>query len=388
MATENNQPETKMTEEQKSDSNEPKMPSTAIKKVFTEVQPDGRVSGHSIEYVWQIMNFLVLDLTKASVNSIKKEKTLLPSHMHTAVVEVLYGSLVKNANAASEKAILKHNSSKGGARAPVERKAGLHIPVSRIRKIINQEKGDLKVKKDYEIAMTAVVEYILAEIVEAAGKNAQQSKRATVYDYDIQKSIQNDIELSKCVGLYLDKIEIKNQEHPKGGKKKKEDEADPNPAASRKAPPPKKDAPPKVPSKKGAGGAKKAPATKGSLPKKVVKPVTTEGKTQLPAKKLNLVSGPSSKISLTKQSATPLSKLPRKLPVSNLPRPPKMKVSSANEDEPKVLTINKKEEPEKEKEEEKEEEEEENGITSEEEDVDDGEDGEDGEEGNDGEEED
>lgn len=363
MTTESNQLELKNVEEQmpasedSQKSGEPKMPSTAIKKVYLQVRPDGRVSGHAVEYVWEIMTRLVLDLTEASVVSIKKEKTLLPSHMHTAVVEVLYGSLVKHANQESEKAILKHSSNKGGDRAPVERKAGLSIPVSRVRKIINLKKGDLKVKKDYEIAMTAVVEYILAEIVEVAGNNAEQAKRATVYDYDIQKAILNDTELSKCVGKYLEYIEIKNLEHPKGGKKKKEEaeKSGEQPSASRKAPPAKKEAPPKPPTKKAP--AKKAPAKK---PKEATEGKAT--KTTPPVKKLTLTQT---------QPKNPVSKLPRKAPVSNLPRPPKVNVTlEKTEEKPKVITINKDVKKPQKEEEQKEEEQEEDEISSVEEDVD------------------
>lgn len=152
------------------------VPISNIKSVFEAIDertkdPDHkskRVSANALHYMWKIIQKLVGDLTTACVSYARKETknaTLLLDHLRKGgLVEILYGDLRKHALEEAEKAISAFEKSEKGKRQRRELRAGLLIPVSKIESIIALHKESFKVSEIFQVSMTAVAEYIMAEL--------------------------------------------------------------------------------------------------------------------------------------------------------------------------------------------------------------------------------
>lgn len=79
-------------------------------------------------------------------------------------------------------------------------KAGLTMPVSRINRTMKAISKTKRIGGSAPIYMSAVLEYIVAEILELAGNHTQNSKRKRVTPEDVILSIRSDEELSKLCG--------------------------------------------------------------------------------------------------------------------------------------------------------------------------------------------
>ena len=79
-------------------------------------------------------------------------------------------------------------------------KAGLTLPVSRINRTMKTSSGAKRIGGSACVYMTAVLEYIAAEILELGGNHTQSAKRKRVTPEDIILSIRSDDELSKLCG--------------------------------------------------------------------------------------------------------------------------------------------------------------------------------------------
>jgi histone H2A len=79
-------------------------------------------------------------------------------------------------------------------------KAGLTLPVSRINRTMKASSGLKRIGGSAPVYMTAVLEYVAAEILELAGNHTQSAKRKRVTPEDVILGIRSDRELSKLFG--------------------------------------------------------------------------------------------------------------------------------------------------------------------------------------------
>ena len=110
-------------------------------------------------------------------------------------------------------------------------KAGLTLPVARLNKAMKQTSGMKRVGGSAPVYMTAVIEYIIAEVVEMAGNHTKKGKRKRITPEDISIGVRSDEELAKLcrdVAFYTgDKISNPSKMlEPKPRKHKKEVEAE------------------------------------------------------------------------------------------------------------------------------------------------------------------
>nr|DAD37876.1 TPA_asm: hypothetical protein HUJ06_008517 [Nelumbo nucifera] len=99
-------------------------------------------------------------------------------------------------------------STKGGRGKPKasksvsrSQKAGLQFPVGRIARFLKAGKYAERVGAGAPVYLSAVLEYLAAEVVlELAGNAARDNKKNRIVPRHIQLAVRNDEELSKLLG--------------------------------------------------------------------------------------------------------------------------------------------------------------------------------------------
>lgn len=91
----------------------------------------------------------------------------------------------------------KPKSSKAVSRS---HKAGLQFPVGRIARFLKAGKYAERVGAGAPVYLSAVLEYLAAEVLELAGNAARDNKRNRIVPRHIQLAVRNDEELSKLLG--------------------------------------------------------------------------------------------------------------------------------------------------------------------------------------------
>ncbi|WVW83462.1 hypothetical protein I302_105483 [Kwoniella bestiolae CBS 10118] len=76
-------------------------------------------------------------------------------------------------------------------------KAGLQFPVARVHRYLKQGRYAKHIGGGAAIHMAAVLEYLVAEVVELAGHAARDNKKARITPRHLQLAIRNDHELEK-----------------------------------------------------------------------------------------------------------------------------------------------------------------------------------------------
>ncbi|KAK4748851.1 hypothetical protein SAY87_015437 [Trapa incisa] len=79
-------------------------------------------------------------------------------------------------------------------------KAGLQFPVGRIARFLKVGKYADRVGAGAPVYLSAVLEYLAAEVLELAGNAARDNKKNRVVPRHIQLAVRNDEELGKLLG--------------------------------------------------------------------------------------------------------------------------------------------------------------------------------------------
>jgi histone H2A len=91
----------------------------------------------------------------------------------------------------------KSNAKKSVSRSA---KAGLQFPVGRIARYLKAGKYATRVGAGAPVYLSAVLEYLAAEVLELAGNASRDNKKSRIVPRHIQLAIRNDEELSKLLG--------------------------------------------------------------------------------------------------------------------------------------------------------------------------------------------
>ena len=87
----------------------------------------------------------------------------------------------------------------GGKQQSRSSKAGLQFPVGRIAWYLKKGKYAERVGDGASVYLSALLEYLAAEVLELAGNAAKENKKTRIIPRHIQLAVRNDEELNKLI---------------------------------------------------------------------------------------------------------------------------------------------------------------------------------------------
>ena len=96
--------------------------------------------------------------------------------------------------AAGKKEVTKVKSKTRSARA------GLQFPVGRVHRLLRKGNYAQRIGAGAPVYLSAVLEYLSAEVLELAGNAARDNKKSRIIPRHLQLVIKNDEELNKLLG--------------------------------------------------------------------------------------------------------------------------------------------------------------------------------------------
>ena len=94
----------------------------------------------------------------------------------------------------------KRGKGKSGKQVSRSARAGLQFPVGRLARYLKEGGYAKRVGGAAPVYMAAVLEYIVAEVLELAGNAAKDNKKLRIIPRHIQLAVKNDEELNKYLG--------------------------------------------------------------------------------------------------------------------------------------------------------------------------------------------
>ncbi|KAJ8276170.1 hypothetical protein COCON_G00079220 [Conger conger] len=79
-------------------------------------------------------------------------------------------------------------------------RAGLQFPVGRILRLLRKGNYATRIGSGAPVYLAAVLEYLVAEVLELAGNAARDNKKARIMPRHLQLAVRNDEELNKLFG--------------------------------------------------------------------------------------------------------------------------------------------------------------------------------------------
>ena len=94
----------------------------------------------------------------------------------------------------------KGGKGKGGSSMTRSARAGLSFPVGRLARFLRRGNFSSRVGGSAPVYMAAVLEYVVAEVLELAGNAAKDNKKSRIVPRHIQLAVRNDDELNQFFG--------------------------------------------------------------------------------------------------------------------------------------------------------------------------------------------
>ena len=89
---------------------------------------------------------------------------------------------------------------KAGGNKSRSAKAGLTFPVGRLGTLLKKGRYAKRIGAGAPVYMAAILEYLVAELLELAGNAARDNKKTRITPRHIQLAVKNDEELNKYLG--------------------------------------------------------------------------------------------------------------------------------------------------------------------------------------------
>jgi len=182
---------------------------TYIYKVLKQIHHDIGLTKPAIDELSNICLYII-DLIMQNINLLMRRNsavTLSTRDVQSAVRLTLPGELAKNAVSEGVKAVTLFNQSlskKNSVRTSRTSRAGLLFSVSRVENIMRDLSIRDRLSFNSAVYLAAVIEYIIAEILELSGNEAKNKGRVRLTTRFIYLGISNDSELSELFkNVYL-----------------------------------------------------------------------------------------------------------------------------------------------------------------------------------------
>ena len=173
--------------------------STNVYKVLKQVHPDMGISKRAMSIMSDIVTDLVRRMYKPMVTLAKSaaRASFAPSDVSAACDLVLRGELAKHAKSEIQRALTKAGTNKKSDHARLDSsEAGLVFSrITTKRVLLSCAMTPPPTEDGLGTALTAVLEYMTAEILELSGNAARDNKRSRIVPRHINLAIQNDMEL-------------------------------------------------------------------------------------------------------------------------------------------------------------------------------------------------
>ncbi|XP_077218358.1 uncharacterized protein LOC143852694 [Tasmannia lanceolata] len=101
----------------------------------------------------------------------------------------------------SEKTVMPIGSRKGrtGKKVSKSMRAGLQFPVGRVARFLKKGRYAQRIGNGAPVYLSAVMEYLAAEVLELAGNAARDNKKSRIIPRHVQLAIRNDEELGRLL---------------------------------------------------------------------------------------------------------------------------------------------------------------------------------------------
>lgn len=185
-----------------------------IYKVHKQVHPHMSISQEAKTKLSAMINALIRDFVEYIITFTdhSRQRTISIRDVQSAVRVVVRGELRTHAVSEGVKAVTRYTSAHHpppNKRMSAADKAGLKIPPARVRSILKANvvyyKNNVRISETSSVYLAAVVEYLLAEILELSGNAAMQHNRTKTTVDDIKTAIKTDVELDKTLHCVLQK---------------------------------------------------------------------------------------------------------------------------------------------------------------------------------------
>ena len=184
-----------------------------IYKVFKQVYPNGLKLSKDAKsaldkFIHLFLRHFVLHAVIMAEHA--RKKTLSSRDVQSATLVSLTKDLAKHAVRAGTEALTRYTGFHPTSKKPVSsaKKAGLVVPPPRIETLLRQFAKEyhphMRVSETSAVYLAAVVEYLLAEILELSGHVAHDNGRKIITPRYIDIAIQHDEELKKTMACTLE----------------------------------------------------------------------------------------------------------------------------------------------------------------------------------------
>jgi len=174
-----------------------------IHRVMYQVHPSGGITKDACRTTNALLCSVLRKIMTGAVvlSRMHDHKTLTARDIQTAVRLVLPGQLAQHAVREATKACTQYNQTPNSTAmsGPIlsrQALAGLQFPVARTENIMVQLSILDRKSGDAAVYLTAVIDYICAELMELAGNNARDAGRKRITVRHIKLAILNDEELA------------------------------------------------------------------------------------------------------------------------------------------------------------------------------------------------
>lgn len=174
-----------------------------INKIFKSIHPSKGINGEAMNELNQFIKVLVEMMSRATNELLLNNgrKTIDERDIKSATELVLYGELIRHANDGGNRALTNYDKAlynkEKGKDAPKYKTemAGLMLSVPRIEKLMMKYSIAERKSTKASIYMTAVVEYVIAELLELSGKALNDTNLNRVKPRQVKLALLNDSEL-------------------------------------------------------------------------------------------------------------------------------------------------------------------------------------------------